>query len=70
MADNTRRQRVQRLRQSRKERGDRQMNLWLSGPIGAALDVAVESGAYPSRQVAVTHALETVFIRKEAKTVT
>ena len=63
-------ERVQRLRKARRERGDREMNVWVPQPIGAAIDEAVESGLFPSRQVAITHALEAAFVRKELKIVT
>jgi hypothetical protein len=70
MTNHSARQRVQRFREGRKSRGERQTNVWLSEPISEALDQAVRSGIFPSKQVAISHALETVFIRKEAKTVT
>ncbi len=70
MADAASRKRAQRLRQTRRERGDRETNVWLPREIGTAIDEAVESGLFPSRQVAITHALEAAFVRKELKTVT
>ena len=70
MADEMSRKRAQRLRQVRRERGDREMNIWVSQLVGAAIDEAVGRGQYPSRQVAIAHALEAVFVRKEPNTVT
>jgi len=69
MADAASRKRTQRLRQTRRERGDRETNVWLPREIGNAIDQAVESGHFPSRQVAITHALEAAFVRKELKIV-
>jgi hypothetical protein len=63
-------ERVQRFRQSRRERGDREMNVWVPRLIGAAIDEAVERGWFKTRQDAITHALETTFVRKEPNTVT
>ena len=60
-------ERVQRFRKSRRERGDREMNVWVPGSVGAAIDEAVESGRFRTRQEAITHALEASFIRKELK---
>ena len=61
MADAASRKRAQRLRQTRRERGDRETNVWLPREIGTAIDEAVDSGLFPSRQVAITHALATFF---------
>lgn len=63
-------ERVQRLRKARRERGDREMNVWVPQLIGTAIDRAVESGHFKTRQEAINHALETTFIRKELKIVT
>jgi Arc/MetJ-type ribon-helix-helix transcriptional regulator len=38
--------------------------------IGAAIDKAVESGRFKTRQDAISHALKTTFVRKEPNTVT
>ena len=70
MADQASRERAQRLRQIRRERGDREMNVWVPQLIGAAIDQAVESGRFKTRQDAINHALETTFVRKEPNTVT
>jgi hypothetical protein len=70
MADAASRKRAQRLRQTRRERGDRETNVWLPREIGTAIDEAVDSGLFPSRQVAITHALAAIFIRKERNVVT
>jgi hypothetical protein len=61
---------VQRLRKNRRERGDREMNVWIRQPVGVAIDQAVESGRFKSRQEAINHALEAAFVRKETNTVT
>ncbi|GEO17329.1 hypothetical protein [Microvirga aerophila] len=51
-------ERVQRFRMSRRERGDRELNVWIPGLLGAAIDQAVESGRFKTRQEVITHALE------------
>ena len=61
---------VQRLRKARRERGDREMNEWVPHLIGSAIDEAVESDHFRSRQEAINHALEAAFIRKERNAVT
>jgi hypothetical protein len=63
-------ERVQRFRKSRRERGDREMNVWVPQLIGTAIDEAVESGRFKTRQDAINHALEAAFVRKETNTVT
>ena len=70
MADISRSLRVQRLRNLRRERGDREMNVWISKPAGDAIDEAVERGQFKSRQEAIARALEAAFVRKELKIVT
>jgi Arc/MetJ-type ribon-helix-helix transcriptional regulator len=70
MADRFRSLRVQRLRNLRRERGDREMNVWVSKPASDAIDEAVEDGRFRSRQEAIAYALEAVFIRKERNAVT
>jgi hypothetical protein len=70
MADAASRKRARRLRETRRERGERETNVWLPRDIGTAIDEAVEHGLFPSRQVAITRALEAAFVRKELKTVT
>ena len=70
MADRSRSLRVQRLRSLRRERGDREMNVWVSKPAGDAIDQAVEDGRFRSRQEAIAYALEAAFLRKELKSVT
>jgi Arc/MetJ-type ribon-helix-helix transcriptional regulator len=62
-------ERVQRFRKSRRERGDREMNIWIQQPVGAAIDAVVESGRFKSRQDAINEALVAAFIRMELKTV-
>ena len=70
MPDPKQTERVQRFRKCRKERGDREMNVWVTGPIGAAIDQAVETGRYKTRQDAITHALEAMFAEKDRNVVT
>ena len=70
MADLSRSLRVKRLRNLRRERGDREMNVWISKPAGDAIDEAVESGRFKTRQEAINQALEAAFIRKELNVVT
>ena len=70
MADVKGVERVQRFRKSRRERGDREMNVWVPGLIGAAIDQAVESGRFKSRQEVITHALEAMFAQKDRNVVT
>ncbi len=63
-------QRVQRFHQSRRERGDRETNVWIPKFISDEIDCLVERGRFKTRQEAITHALETTFVRKEPNTVT
>jgi hypothetical protein len=70
MADQASRERAQRLRQIRRERGDREMNVWIPHDVGIAIDEAVASGRYPSRQVAIAHVLKAAFVQKEPNAVT
>jgi|EndMetStandDraft_5_1072996.scaffolds.fasta_scaffold648958_1 hypothetical protein len=69
MADISRSLRVKRLRNLRRERGDREMNVWISKPAGDAIDEAVERGQFKSRQEAIACALDAAFVRKELKIV-
>ena len=70
MPDAKQAERVQRFRKSRRERGDKEMNVWVPGLISAAIDHAVESGRFKSRQDAITHALEATFAQKDRNVVT
>ena len=70
MADEASRKRTQRLRQIRRERGDRETNIWLPRELGAAIDQAVESGRFKSREAVITHALEAMFAQKDRNVVT
>jgi hypothetical protein len=70
MTDLSRSLRVQRLRNLRRERGDREMNVWVSKPAGDAIDRAVGTGRFKSRQEAIAYALEAIFIREERNVVT
>ena len=63
-------ERVQRFRKSRRERGDRELNVWIPGLLGAAIDQAVESGRFKTRQEVITHALEAMFAQKDRNVVT
>ena len=63
-------ERVQHFRKSRRERGDREMNVWVPGLLGAAIDEAVESGRFKSREAVITHALEATFAHKDRNVVT
>ena len=63
-------ERVQRFRKSRRERGDRELNVWIPGLLGAAIDEAVESGQFKTRQEVITHALATMFAQKDRNVVT
>ena len=70
MPDAKQAERVQRFRKSRRERGDKEMNVWVPGLISAAIDHAVESSRFKSRQDAITHALEATFAQKDRNVVT
>ena len=70
MPDAKRTERVQRFRKSRRERGDREMNVWIPGLLGAAIDEAVASGRFKTRQEVITRALETMFAQKDRNVVT
>ncbi|MBM1175324.1 hypothetical protein [Microvirga arabica] len=69
MPDPLSRQRVQRLRLARKEQGFRETNVWLTKEVDQKIDDAVARGRFPSRRVAITHALAT-FFEQEKSTVT
>ena len=70
MPDAKQAERVQRFRKSRRERGDREMNVWVPGLLGTAIDEAVESGRFKSREAVITHALEAMFAQKDRNVVT
>ncbi len=70
MPDAKRTERVQRFRKSRRERGDKEMNVWVPGLLSAAIDQAVESGRFKSREAVITHALEAMFAQKDRNVVT
>ena len=70
MPDAKQAERVQRFRKARRERGDREMNVWVPGLLGAAIDQAVESGRFKSREAVITHALEAMFAQKDRNVVT
>jgi metal-responsive CopG/Arc/MetJ family transcriptional regulator len=63
-------QRVQRFRQSRRERGDRETNVWIPKLVSDEIDQLVGCGRYRTRQEAIAHALEAAFVYKELKSVT
>jgi hypothetical protein len=58
-------ERTKRFRKLRRERGDREMNVWVSTAIAAALDEAVSAGQFKTRQDAIHAALAAAFVRKE-----
>jgi hypothetical protein len=68
MPDPLSRQRVQRLRQARKEQGYRETNVWLTKEVDQKIDDAVARGRFPSRRVAITHALATFFEEEKSLT--
>ncbi|MBZ6078465.1 ribbon-helix-helix domain-containing protein [Microvirga puerhi] len=70
MPDEKQIERLKRFRKLRRERGDREMNVWVPGPLGAAIDHAVASGRFRTRQEAITHALEATFAEKDRNVVT
>ena len=70
MPDAKRAERVQRFRKSRRERGDKEVNVWIPGLLNAAIDQAVESGRFKSRQDVINHALEAMFAEKDRNVVT
>ena len=63
-------ERVQRFRKSRRERGDKEVNVWIPGPLNTAIDEAVGSGRFRSREAVITHALEAMFAQKDRNVVT
>ena len=63
-------ERAQRFRKSRWERGDKEVNVWIPGVLSIAIDQAVESGCFKSREAVITHALEAMFVHKERHVVT
>jgi hypothetical protein len=65
MSDSKTRARVRRLRQSRRERGLTETNVWLPQEVRAAIDRAVETGSFPSRRMAIIHALTKEFANTE-----
>jgi Arc/MetJ-type ribon-helix-helix transcriptional regulator len=69
MSDQTNRQRVQRLREARRAQGLKETTVWLDQSVTSAIDHAVESGLYPSRQAAMSSAIQRVFSERNPKTV-
>lgn len=65
MTDHKNRNRVAKLRQERRSKGLCETNVWLPQIVRAAIDQAVQSGEFPSRRIAITHALERVFVNEE-----
>ncbi|MPR09194.1 hypothetical protein [Microvirga tunisiensis] len=61
--------RVQRLRETRRERGERETNVWLSRRVGEAIEEAVREGQFRTRQEAIHQALEAAFVHREMKIV-
>ena len=63
-------ERVKRFRKSRRERGDKEVNVWIPGLLSTAIDEAVESGRFKSREAVITHALKAMFAEKDRNVVT
>jgi Arc/MetJ-type ribon-helix-helix transcriptional regulator len=61
--------RVQRLRETRRERGERETNVWLSRRVGEAIEEVVREGHFRTRQEAIHQALEAAFVHREMKIV-
>jgi Arc/MetJ-type ribon-helix-helix transcriptional regulator len=70
MPDAKRAERVQRFRKSRRERGDKELNVWVPGLLSTAIDEEVASGRFKSREAVITHALEAMFAQKDRNVVT
>lgn len=68
MSSTSNNQRVARLRQSRRERGLTETNVWVPQEVKAAIDRAVAAGEFPSRRQAIIYALESAFSTKEITT--
>lgn len=66
MPDEKSRARVARLRQSRRESGLSETNVWVPSEIREVIDQAVENGQFASRRLAIIHALEQVFAPRSA----
>jgi metal-responsive CopG/Arc/MetJ family transcriptional regulator len=70
MTDDLNRKRVQRHRQAKRAQGLKEATVWVDQSVTSAIDQAVERGAYPSRQAAMSAAIRQVFIERNTKTVT
>jgi Arc/MetJ-type ribon-helix-helix transcriptional regulator len=46
------------------------VNVWIPGLLSTAIDQAVESGRFKSREAVITHALEAMFAEKDRNVVT
>lgn len=68
MTDVKSKQRVARLRRTRRERGLQETNVWIPEAVRSAIDQAVGAGKFPSRRVAITDALEKAFLKTETST--
>lgn len=64
MADQKSHDRVKRLRQTRRQEGFTETNIWLPESVRNAIASKVASGQFPSQRVAITHALEKEFLAK------
>jgi hypothetical protein len=62
MADTKTRQRVAKLRENRRARGECETNVWIPKEIRAAIDAKVRAGAFPNRRLAIAEALREVFL--------
>jgi Protein of unknown function (DUF3018) len=67
MADQLNRQRVQRHRQTRRAKGLKEATVWVDQTVTAAIDQAVEGGLYPSRQAAMSAAIQQAFMGMNVK---
>jgi hypothetical protein len=64
MTDTKSHARVQRFRKTRRERGLVETNVWIPESVRQVIEQLVSEGKYPSRRVAITHALEKEFTAK------
>jgi Protein of unknown function (DUF3018) len=67
MGDQLNRQRIQRHRQARRAKGLKEATVWVDQTVTAAIDHMVESGLYPSRQAAMSAAIQQTFMWKDTE---
>ncbi|MGO4572652.1 antitoxin MazE-like protein [Microvirga sp. 2TAF3] len=65
MSDHLNRQRVHRHRQTRRAKGLKEATVWVDEAVTSAIDRAVEGGLYPSRQAAMSAAIQQAFNKKD-----